>query len=65
MKSSGAGGKKANGKDPGGNALARRKRIRQIQAMLEKGTYRVNAKQVAEKMVEDAVRAIRSRYGSG
>ncbi len=64
MNSTGAGGKKGNGPDSGGNPLARRKRIEHLKAMVEKGTYRVNAKEIAEKMVEDAVRAIRSRHGS-
>jgi len=44
--------------------LARRKRFEHIKAMVEKGTYRVKAKEVAEKIVEDAVRSIRSRHGS-
>ena len=45
--------------------MARRNRIEHLKAMVEKGTYRVDAREVAEKMVEDAVRAIRSRHGSG
>lgn len=44
--------------------MARRKRIEHLKAMVEKKTYRVKAKEVAEKMIEDAVRAIRSRHGS-
>lgn len=44
--------------------MSRRKRIRHLKGMVEKGTYRVEAKEVAEKMIEDAVRAIRSRHGS-
>lgn len=64
MNSTGAGGKKGNGPDSGGKPLARRKRIEHLKAMVEKKTYRVKAKEVAEKMIEDAVRAIRSRHGS-
>ena len=64
MNSKGAGGKKGNGPDAVRKPSARRKRIERLKAMVEKGTYRVNPKEIAEKMIEDAVRAIRSRHGS-
>jgi len=50
---------------PGGKESTRQKRIDLLREKVEKGTYRVNPKKVADKMVEDAVRLIRSRGGSG
>ena len=40
---------------------ARLRRIRQIQDALRSGTYRVDGRLVAEKMVSDAVRQLRER----
>lgn len=65
MNSPGAGGKKGNGSVPEGKESTRQKRTDLLREKVEKGTYRVNAKKVADKMVEDAVRLIRSRGGSG
>ena len=61
----GAGGKRGNGS---GTATprksAREKRVELLKKKVEKGTYRVNALKVAEKMIEDVLRAIRSRDAS-
>jgi anti-sigma28 factor (negative regulator of flagellin synthesis) len=61
----GKGGKKGNGSGPDGKKSGRQKRIDSLKGRVEKGIYRVKSKKVAEKMVEDAVRSIRSRDGSG
>ena len=61
MNSPGAGGKKGNGSVPEGKESTRQKRTDLLREKVEKGTYRVNPKKVADKMVEDAVRAVRSR----
>jgi anti-sigma28 factor (negative regulator of flagellin synthesis) len=60
----GSSGKKGNGSGPARDDSARRKRIELLKEKVEKGTYRVNAKKVAEKLVEEALRTIRSRDGS-
>ena len=39
----------------------RLRRIEKIQSALRDGTYRVNGRQIAEKMVSDAVRELRER----
>jgi anti-sigma28 factor (negative regulator of flagellin synthesis) len=39
----------------------RARRIEEIRSALRDGTYRVDGKQVAEKMVSDAVRELRER----
>jgi len=61
----GAGGKKGNGSGIDREASIRRKRVDFLKKKVEKGTYRVEPLKVAEKMIEDAVRRIRSRDGSG
>jgi len=43
-----------------GNRL---RRIREIREALRNGTYRVDGRLVAEKMVSDAVRRLRERSG--
>lgn len=43
----------------------RRKRVERLKEKVEKGTYRVNPMKVAEKMIENAIRRIRFRDGSG
>lgn len=40
---------------------SRLRRIEEIREALRKGTYRVDGRQVAEKMVSDAVRMLRER----
>lgn len=65
MNRPGAGGKKGNGGGIDKKASIRRKRTDLLKEKVEKGTYRVNPMKVAEKMVEDAIRRIRSRDGSG
>lgn len=58
----GAGGKRGNGSGPAtSRKSAREKRVELLKEKVEKGTYRVNAGKVAEKMVEDILRALRSR----
>lgn len=58
---------KGRGKDhpdgpvPKGKGSARLKRINGIKGRLENGKYRIEPKKVADKMVEDAIREIRSR----
>jgi len=61
----GAGGKKGNGSGIDRKASIRRKRVELLKEKVEKATYRVEPMKVAEKMIEDAVRRIRSRDGSG
>jgi len=61
----GTGGKKGNGSGPAGNVQARKKRVELLKKMVEEGTYRVDSKKVAEKMVEEVLRTIRSPDGSG
>lgn len=39
----------------------RSRRIEKIQSALRDGTYRVDGRQIAEKMVSDAVRELRER----
>lgn len=65
MNRPGAGGKKGNGSGIDGKASIRRKRLELLKEKVEKGTYRVEPMKLAEKMIEDAVRRIRSRDGSG
>jgi len=60
----GAGGRKGNGPDPKKKS-ARQKQVERLKGKVRKGIYRVKAKKVADKMVDDAVRAIRSRERSG
>jgi len=60
----GAGGKKGNGSGPARDMSARKKRVELFKEKVEKGTYRVDSKKVAEKLVEEALRTIRSRAGS-
>jgi len=60
----GAGGKKGNGSGSARDVSARKKRVELFKEKVEKGTYRVNSKKVAEKLVEEALRTIRSRDGS-
>lgn len=60
----GAGRKKGNGSGPARDMSARKKRVELIKEKVEKGTYRVNSRKVAEKLVEEALRTIRSRDGS-
>jgi len=40
---------------------SRKKRVELLKEKVEKGTYRVDSKKVAEKLVEEALRTIRSR----
>lgn len=61
MKSPGPGGKKGNGSISNGKKSPREKRIDRLKGKVEKGTYRVKPKMVADKMVEDAVQRIRYR----
>ncbi|MGA6994155.1 MAG: flagellar biosynthesis anti-sigma factor FlgM [Candidatus Deferrimicrobiaceae bacterium] len=65
MNRSGADGENGNGSGIDRKASIRRKRVELLKEKVEKGTYRVNPMKVAEKMMEDAVRRIRSRDGSG
>lgn len=65
MNRPGAGGKKRNGSGIDKKASIRRKRLELLKEKVEKGTYRVKSMKVAEKIIEDAVRRIRSRDGSG
>ncbi len=65
MSSPGAGGNKGNGPGPAKRKSVRQKRVDRLKQKVKAGTYRVKPKKVAEKMVEDAVRSIRSREGSG
>lgn len=65
MNDPGAGGKKGNGSGFSGKKPTRRKRVEHLKEKVEKGIYRVKTKKVAERMIEDAVRAIRSRDGAG
>jgi anti-sigma28 factor (negative regulator of flagellin synthesis) len=60
----GAGGKKGNGASSARGMSARKKRVELLKEKVEKGTYRVNSKKVAEKLIEEALRMIRSRDGS-
>lgn len=60
----GAGGKKGNGSGSARDMSARKKRVKLLKEKVEKGTYRVDSKKVAEKLVEEALRTIRSRDGS-
>jgi hypothetical protein len=64
VKSPGSGGKRGNGRGPAAKRSPRQKRVDLLKGKVEKGTYRVKPKKVADKMVEDAVRTIRSREGS-
>ena len=64
MNKPGAGGKKGNGSGPARDTSARKKRVELLKEKVEKGTYRVNSKKVAEKLIEEALRTIRSRVGS-
>ena len=64
MKSPGSGGKRGDGPGPAGKKSTRQKRVDLLKGKVEKGTYRVKPKKVATKMVEDAVRKIRSREES-
>jgi anti-sigma28 factor (negative regulator of flagellin synthesis) len=59
----GAGGKKGNGSGPARDMSARKKRVELLKEKVEKRTYRVNSKKVAEKIIEKALRTIRSRDG--
>jgi anti-sigma28 factor (negative regulator of flagellin synthesis) len=52
--------------DEAGRAVAvlsasRIRRIEEIREALKEGTYRIDGRQVAEKMVSDAVRSLRER----
>lgn len=59
----GAGGKDGNGSGPTAGTAARRKRVEFLKEKVGKGSYRVNSRKVAEKMVEDALRTVRAREG--
>jgi len=61
----GAGGKKGNGSGIDKKESIRRKRLELLKEQVKKGTYRVKPMKVAEKIIEDAIRRIRSRDGSG
>ena len=60
----GASGKKGNGSGSARDMAARNKRVELFKEKVEKGTYRVDSKKVAEKLIEEALRTIRSRDGS-
>jgi hypothetical protein len=64
VKSPGSGGNRGDGPCPAAKKSTRQKRVDLLKGKVEKGTYRVKPKKVANKMVEDAVRTIRSREGS-
>jgi hypothetical protein len=64
VKSPGSGGKRGDGPGPAAKKSTRQKRVDLLKGKVEKGTFRVKPKKVANKMVEDAVRTIRSREGS-
>ncbi len=49
------------GLDPKGKHAGRAKSVAGIKKKVESGKYRVQPKKVADKMVDDAVREIRSR----
>lgn len=63
MKTPGAGGKAGDGRENAESRSARAERIRLLRERIEDGSYRVPAKRVARKLVEDALRAVRSRGG--
>lgn len=65
MNRPGADGEKGNGSGIDRKASIRRKRVELLKEKVERGTYHVNPMKVAEKMMEDAIRRIRSRDGSG
>ncbi|MDH3384140.1 MAG: flagellar biosynthesis anti-sigma factor FlgM [Deltaproteobacteria bacterium] len=65
MNRPGASGKKGNGSGIDRKTSIRRKRVERLKEKVEKGTYRVKPMKVAEKMIENAVRRIRFRDGSG
>ena len=60
----GAGWKKGNGSGSARDMSSRKKRVELLKEKVEKGTYRVDSKKVAEKIVQEALRTIRSRDGS-
>ncbi len=49
------------GSIPKGKGSGRTGRVSRIKAKVETGKYRVAPKKVADKMVEDAIREVRSR----
>ncbi len=56
-----SGGDGVGGPAPKDKGSARMKRVNGIKGKLEKGRYRIEPKKVADKMVDDAIREIRSR----
>lgn len=64
MNSPSSGGRKGNGSGPARRS-ARQQQVERLKGKVKKGIYRVKAEKVADKMVEDAVRSIRSRNRSG
>ncbi|MDX1815745.1 MAG: flagellar biosynthesis anti-sigma factor FlgM [Thermodesulfobacteriota bacterium] len=64
MNRPGAGGKKGNGSGIDRKSSIRRKRVELLKEKVERGTYRVDPMKLAEKLIENAVRRIRSRDGS-
>jgi anti-sigma28 factor (negative regulator of flagellin synthesis) len=64
VKSPESGGKRGDGRGSAAKKSTRQKRVDLLKGKVENGTYRVKPKKVANKMVEDAVRTIRSREGS-
>ncbi len=65
MNRTGAGGKTGNGSGFDGKSPVRRKRVELLREKVERGTYRVRPMMVAQRMIEDALRRIRSRDRSG
>lgn len=67
MKSSGRKGSGAGNKDTGAHRAAagapeiRAEKVAKIQSSIDSGTYRVEGRKVANKMVADAVQEIRNR----
>lgn len=61
MTGKGRGKHDSNGSDPKANRSARGRRLVSLGDKLARGKYRIDAKKVADKLVEDAVRDIRSK----
>lgn len=60
-KATGRNGKSGADPSPGNPESTRKRRIVSLRDQVNRGTYRVDAEAVAEKMVDDAVSRIRSR----
>ena len=63
MKTPGAGGKAGGGGERTECRSDRAERVKLLREKIGNGSYRVPAKKIARKMVEDAIRAFRFRGG--